>query len=218
MAKTDRKSIFLAMPFKKEFNDLSEVVRKAAKHLDMDVKRVDQEPFTGPIISEIADDIENADVVVAVVTDENGNVYYEIGLAHCQRKPVVLLTSKPGNMLFDIQHHRALVYEESAPEGILEDLVRTLNAATRDFRFPHDHVANVFAPTTRNEKEAYYKGLDILLQTIAKTADLEGPLEVLHQRISKEHNELIMTVRDSIKQVVHVIVDVNGRIRRLRKE
>src|SRR4051812_2065753 len=95
-----RPRLFVAMPFKRVYDPVLEIIKDSAHHLGMDIIQVGDESFTGSIISVIRSEIENADVMTAIVTEENGNVYYEIGLAHCQQKPVVLLTSDPQSMKF----------------------------------------------------------------------------------------------------------------------
>ena len=83
----------------------------------------DQDAFAGSIISYIRESIQSAQYMVAVATEENGNVYYEIGLAHCQKKPVVLLTADPNSLKFDLRDHRTLVYDPGRPEALLDRLV-----------------------------------------------------------------------------------------------
>ena len=69
--------------------------------------------------------------MVAIVTEENGNVYYEIGLAYCQNIPVVLLTSDARSLKFDLRDHRAIIYDDLNPEVVFEHLLETLIPLSR---------------------------------------------------------------------------------------
>lgn len=97
---------------------------------DVDLKEV-YESFLVPILTEVgfevsrADDIlsqENilrsiveaiaaCDLVVADLTGLNANVFYELGLAHGLRKPVVLLAQNIDDVPFDLKSYRVLVYD-----------------------------------------------------------------------------------------------------------
>ena len=99
------RTVFVAMPFTARYDPVLETIKDAAALLGLRVVQVGEEPFAGSIVSHIRSSIEGADLMAAVVTEENGNVYYEIGLAHCQRKPVVLLTDDPKSLKFDLREN-----------------------------------------------------------------------------------------------------------------
>jgi hypothetical protein len=126
-----RRSNFVAMPFKRDYDPVLDTIKSAADLLGMDTIQLGEESFTGSIASKIRSAIEDCDVVTAIVTEENGNVYYEIGLAHCKQKPVVLLTSDPNTVKFDLRDHRSFVYDCQHPERMKDRLVRTIATALR---------------------------------------------------------------------------------------
>ena len=59
--------------------------------------------------------INTAKVLVAELTKRNPNVFYELGLAHALRKPVVLVAGDKDDVPFDLQHIRVIYYEMSDP-------------------------------------------------------------------------------------------------------
>ena len=59
--------------------------------------------------------INSARVLVAELTSRNPNVFYELGLAHALRKPVVLVSSSEEDVPFDLQHIRVIYYDMSDP-------------------------------------------------------------------------------------------------------
>ena len=85
--------------------------------------RMDQAHFTGDILQEIYKHIKNARLVVAEVSQQNSNVFYEIGFAHAIDKPVVLLTKDVSSSPFDISGFNHIVYSSIA------DLERKLTRA-----------------------------------------------------------------------------------------
>jgi len=50
--------------------------------------------------------IEKSKVLLAEVTDKNPNVFYELGLAHAARKPVIFTSGKLDDVPFDLRHLR----------------------------------------------------------------------------------------------------------------
>ncbi len=105
--------LFVAMPFADEFKPVYEAIREVSRDLGMNPIRVDELCEPGPIIEQIVKEIGNSDFVVAEVSNRNANVYYEVGLAHCVRKPTMLIASKEcvANLPFDIRHNRVVVYD-----------------------------------------------------------------------------------------------------------
>src|SRR5712692_10985619 len=110
--------LFLAMPFADEFKPVYEAIRDVALDLGINPIRVDELYEPGPIIEQIVKEIGNCDFVVAEVSSRNANVYYEVGLAHCVRKPTMLIASKDcvANLPFDIRHNRVVVLPLTRPD------------------------------------------------------------------------------------------------------
>ena len=59
--------------------------------------------------------INAAKVLVAELTTRNPNVFYELGLAHAMKKPVVLVSAREEDVPFDLQHIRVIYYDMSDP-------------------------------------------------------------------------------------------------------
>jgi nucleoside 2-deoxyribosyltransferase len=52
-------------------------------------------------------------MVVAEITERNPNVYYEVGYAHAQGKPTILLVQTNTKLPFDMSAYRCIFYENS---------------------------------------------------------------------------------------------------------
>ena len=59
--------------------------------------------------------INSAKVLVAELTTRNPNVFYELGIAHTLRKPVVLVSSNDKDVPFDLHHIRVIYYDVTDP-------------------------------------------------------------------------------------------------------
>lgn len=108
---------FIMQPFKAPHGDYYEkVYRPAAEKAGLQPVRADADIFcTGKIIDQIWSGINAAKVLVAELTTRNPNVFYELGLAHALRKPVVLVSSNEDDVPFDLQHIRVIYYDMADP-------------------------------------------------------------------------------------------------------
>lgn len=68
----------------------------------------------GIIAEDIWNGINRAKLIIAEVTEDNRNVWYEVGMAHALGKDVVILREKnpeTTDLPFDVSHYRAVIYD-----------------------------------------------------------------------------------------------------------
>lgn len=112
----DPPKIFVMMPFAEPFDTLyRDVINPVAKEQGFDVVRVDEIVGPGMVNEDIQRQIEGAHAVVAEISTQNPNVFYELGYAHALQKPAVLLVRRSDGaaMPFDIRSYRAIFYDDS---------------------------------------------------------------------------------------------------------
>jgi hypothetical protein len=110
-------SCFVMQPFAIPLGDYYEkIYRPAIEKAGLRPVRADAEIFaTGKIMDQVWHGINSAKVLVAELTSRNPNVFYELGLAHAMRKPVVLVSAKEEDVPFDLQHIRVIYYDVTDP-------------------------------------------------------------------------------------------------------
>lgn len=107
--------IFVVMQFSKEYNDLfEEVIKPVSEKFGYECIRAD-EYYTGtPILTDIIKSIQESNAIIAEITPDNPNVFYEIGYSHAVGKPTILLCDKKREKLpFDLSGFRTLFYENT---------------------------------------------------------------------------------------------------------
>jgi len=123
---------FVVMQFTESFNTLyEEVIKPVCSEFGYQAVRGDDSFKSGSIINEIAQSIQDASVVIADITPNNPNVYYEVGYAHALNKPTILLSDKmQDRLLFDVSGFRTLFYEDSigGKRKVHEALVKHLQS------------------------------------------------------------------------------------------
>ena len=106
---------FVVMQFTADYDALfTDVIRPAFEEFGYRVVRGDDASFSGMIIEDISRAIREASVVVADITPDNPNVFYEVGFAHALEKPTILLSDRKREKLpFDVSGFRTLYYDNT---------------------------------------------------------------------------------------------------------
>lgn len=99
------------MPFSEDMNDVFEdLIKVPLEEAGYDVQRADDISSSANIISDIVQSIESAHLIVADLTHQNQNVYYEVGLSHARSRPTILLTQNLEEVPFDLRSYRIIEY------------------------------------------------------------------------------------------------------------
>jgi hypothetical protein len=72
--------------------------------------RADQLNEPGRITSQVIKLLNDADLVIADLTGNNPNVYYELCLRHAIAKPVIHMATAGTTLSFDVQDNRTIFY------------------------------------------------------------------------------------------------------------
>ncbi len=107
-----KKSVFVAMPFVEEFEDVYQFgIYSAIRRCGYICEKVDESVFAGSIVDRIMDGIKNAHFVVADLTLEKPNVYLEVGYAWGLNRQVILVARDGQRLHFDLSHHKCIFYK-----------------------------------------------------------------------------------------------------------
>jgi len=93
--------------------DAYRAIERACAASGQRVERVDRAPFTGEITEKILSSIELAGTIVADITHERPNVYYEVGFAHGRGKKVILTAREGTRPHFDLQSQKIIFYRNA---------------------------------------------------------------------------------------------------------
>jgi hypothetical protein len=119
-------------PFDAAGRRILDAVRRALMELGVEVARLDNIAPGASWANAITDAIRSSDFLVADVTRQNPNVFYELGFAHAMRKPTILIVSaegKGGALPSDLDGFQYIVYDP----GNLRELVNQVQRAARTF-------------------------------------------------------------------------------------
>ncbi|MBF6165511.1 hypothetical protein IU486_12085 [Streptomyces gardneri] len=140
---------FVISPFGDPYDSyFGEIFGPALEKAGMVAKRGDSIFRAGNVIRQIWDLIEESSVILADVSEQNANVYYELGLAHALGKPCVLITRDTSSIPFDLRNQRHLEYRTQRPRWadvlereIVQAVVETMQRPELSVVFPERSVA-----------------------------------------------------------------------------
>ena len=125
--KTKPPQCFVVMQFTDDFNVLyKDIIRPICEEFGYEVIRADDFYTSGLIIEDITRSIKEASFIIADVTPNNANVFYEVGYAHGIGKPTILLSDRTRDKLpFDIAGTRTLFYDNTiGGKKVVEERLR----------------------------------------------------------------------------------------------
>ena len=150
------------MAFDEKFDDVYEAFIKPmfeeSEAASFSVDRADDIYNQRNIMQDIVTRIVQSQLIVADLTDNNPNVFYELGVAHALGRPVILLAQNLNDVPFDLRPYRVLIYDThftkiSAARGELGRYIEAFTSGKLEFGNPvSGHLpASADGPTTLSE-------------------------------------------------------------------
>jgi len=138
-------SCFVMMPFGHWFDIYyHKIYTPAINDAGFEPIRGDELFNTGSVVEQIWEQIEKSTVLLADLSGRNANVFYELGLAHAARKPVVFTAGNIDDVPFDLRHLRVITYETKEPdwaEKLKDSISEYLRNAAKE---PEKSIPNPF--------------------------------------------------------------------------
>ncbi len=139
---------FVLIPFDPEFNGVYEdLIVPALEDVNYEVRRADSFTDQRSILHDVVENIMQADLIVAELSSVNGNVMYELGIAHGLSKPTVLLTQDITAVPFDLRSYRLITYSLNYNDvRKLQDQLREVAKRHREGTIRFGNPISDFAP------------------------------------------------------------------------
>lgn len=113
---------FVIQPFdekyQKRYND---VYKEAIRNADVEPYKVDEDPNVSVPIESIEKEIANADMCFTDISEDNPNVWFELGYAIAAQKGLCIICAKQNRdkLPFDVQHRNVLFYDSESPSDFI---------------------------------------------------------------------------------------------------
>lgn len=168
------------------------------KELDYDVTRSDKIASPGSISREIVQKLIDSNLVIADVTDENPNVFYELAIRNAIKKSVIIFKRHDQTMPFDVYDKRAISIERTDPR-LWEDAKTKLRAQIKMAENnPEQASESIISDFTFNIKKS---------ETISDSDRIFSMLKDLKQEVRKLSGEKELTHTDAVREYLKRVME-----------
>jgi hypothetical protein len=112
MKNNEKPLCFVIMPFSSDYNDIYNTIKNAGELAGFITQRTDEQYSPGKIPDRIDNMLKNSQLLVAEISENNLNVYYELGLAHAKNKLVISICKEDASIPFDLNHWNHIKYKD----------------------------------------------------------------------------------------------------------
>jgi hypothetical protein len=115
---------FFVMPFRPELNFFFLFLQRYLQERHgLQVRRGDTSILTKALMEKIEAEIQSADLIIGDITYASPNVFYELGIARADRKPIIFLTQDDPKLTpIDLRHFEFIQYDLSRDQELLSRL------------------------------------------------------------------------------------------------
>ncbi len=207
-------NVFVIMPFKEDYLKFFEFLKSKLDNI-VNLTNANTNNMIN-IMSDVINGINDADFIIADITEINANVYYELGIAHALNKKVIMITQKTKNLPFDINTYRVLTYSTQAweIENILKDLVDIIKGSNKlEFRNPV--IDNI---EKKNNHITIYNSNPVIANNVEMKNEepygfLDNIIEI--EQGVKEITKSVLYITDKMKYMTNQIVEISDNINRI---
>lgn len=146
----DNKECFVISPIGSEGSEIREradkllnhVIKKAANDCGYDTTRADEIEEPGQITTQVIQRTVNSELVIADLTNQNPNVFYELAIRHAAREPVIQLIEKGNEIPFDVHMQRTIKIDIEDLDSVetakteIKDQINALEENDREINSP----------------------------------------------------------------------------------
>jgi hypothetical protein len=194
---------------------LKYIIEPVMANLGYEVVRADRISQPGMITHQVVEHLIDDALVVADLTGSNPNVFYELGIRHATRKPIVTMIEAGERIPFDVNQSRTIQFTYKDLDSVdtckshLEDQVRALEANPVDFFTPVSVAVDLKSmhesgdPEDRRDAQL----LTILQEVQAEMGNLGGEVARLSRRVeqpstSRRANQRNVREREDVLEVM----------------
>ncbi|RNC83684.1 MAG: hypothetical protein ED557_07815 [Balneola sp.] len=129
--RTEKDTAFIIMQIDKEKHELEDVlntIKEVCKEFNIVAQRADEIEHQDKITDVILNKIDSSEFIIADLSGERPNVYYEVGYAHSKGKRPILIRKEGEKLHFDLSVHNVPEYRSNTE--LRDILTRRFEAIT----------------------------------------------------------------------------------------
>ena len=175
------------------------VINPACEAKGYTVIRSDKISDNGMITQSIIENLLQADIAIADLSNKNPNVFYELAVRHAHGLPVIQITrDNMDEIPFDVHNVRTIQYDLSAScaKKASEEIQRVIESIESGNK-PLNPITSVSSilninPNTSSEKD------DVLSELLLRVNSIPERLDVLENNIGVRFSQMLTAFADSL--------------------
>ena len=194
----DKKSCFVIMPFSKTtdahtesyWTSFFEVIKREIEFHNYICKRSETGPYNIP--KHIIQCINESDFVIAVLTDLNPNVWYELGIRHSLKNGTLMLMQSDQRIPFDISSYGLVKYSDdiTLASALKKEINLYLNKLEENKHYDSPVLDLLNLPSDKQDK------IDGLYELVLKLSNEKAELKIGDIQKSQTNYNRILWVDD----------------------
>lgn len=194
---------------------LKHIITPVMKELGIETERADRLAQPGNIPTQIIAKLNDADLVIADLTEQNANVFYELAIRHALTKPVIHMRGDDKEIPFDIHQYRTITYD-TTDYNYLEPAKSELRRQAENQLKEPNNIVNPFTEALSfiKLKESTKPTENIIAELMEKINLVISDNETLKRDLHyyRRKSDRYDTRLTGIKNVEQEIIDVEGKI------
>ncbi len=184
----------------------SDVFKPAIENAGLEPYRVDQDPRVEIPIDSIEKEIKNSKLCLAEITNDNPNIWYELGYAMASGKSIILVCADDRKKFpFDIQHRHIITYKTESSSDF-EELRQAITDRIKAILSKEDEIQHLAELPTNLKTEGLESHEFLVLATI------------MENQISPEDYVHEYTVTEDVSKAGYRSIAVSLAVRTLKKK
>ena len=118
-------------------------IKPACEAASLNCRRVQDSPSHGELLQEIYRELDHADVIIADLSENNPNVYFELGIGVALKRPTILIAESIDKLPFDVKAFPVVAYQ-----GNVANLQTMLSATLAELMRPIAKKEAILPPRT----------------------------------------------------------------------
>jgi hypothetical protein len=175
------------------------IINPVCQEFGYSVVRADKMANSGLITKAIIEQIISADLVIADLTGNNPNVFYELAIRHSYRKPAIQIIKGDTEIPFDVSNMRTILYETtlSGADSAKKEIEAMLKAIENGeiVQNPVSEVSTLLNLSENSTEE----NAEILSTLLLEVQQIPDNLKALENNIETRFSQMLSAFIETIR-------------------
>lgn len=175
------------------------IISPVCQDFGYSVVRADKMANSGLITKAIIEQIISADLVIADLTGNNPNVFYELAIRHSYRKPAIQIIKGDIEIPFDVSNMRTISYDTTlSGANLAKKEIEAMLSAIENGESVHNPVSEVSTLLNLSENSAE-ENAEILSTLLLEVQQIPDNLKALENNIETRFSQMLSAFIETIK-------------------